>query len=262
MMTRRWRATLAVVACLAGLAGAPLRAADELPRVPCGVAPVPAFAEPGTTPNVRVLKGKAARAWAPPPCTRWGAMEADMVVALAGSFRHDGDADTLLARVGAVSAKKGVRYWSTTEKTWQPLVNDAFALSGPDASLRRADFAASYFKAGQTLYFAQNDNRTAGDCVFRDSVLVVDRERLMISNENVTPLKKMLVTLFEPGDMQTVYLVERRAPGVWDFYSLTRARMASPLLPVGSESSYINRAVALFRHIAGIPTDQEPPVAR
>jgi hypothetical protein len=28
------------------------------------------------------------------------------------------------------------------------------------------------------------------------------------------------------------------------------------------EASYINRAVAYYRHIAGIPTDQEPPAAR
>jgi len=261
-MARPWAGALGLVACLAGLAGAPVQAADDLLRVPCGVAPEPAFAEPGTPPNVRVSRGKAAHGWVPPTCTGWATLSADMIVALAGSFRHDGEIDTLLARVGAVSAKKGVRYWSTTEKTWQPLVNDAFALSGPDVSLRRADFAASYFKAGQVLYFAQNDNRTVGDCVFRDSVLVVDSERLMISSENVSPLKKMMVTLFDPGDMQTVYFIERRAPGVWGFYSLTRVRMASPLLPAGSDSSYVNRSAALFRHIAGIPTDQEPPAAR
>ncbi len=38
--------------------------------------------------------------------------------------------------------------------------------------------------------------------------------------------------------------------------------MASSLLPTGSDASYINRSVALFRHLAGIPTDQDPPVAR
>jgi hypothetical protein len=62
--------------------------------------------------------------------------------------------------------------------------------------------------------------------------------------------------------MQTAYFLERREPGVWNFYSLTRTRMASSLLPTGSEASYINRAVAFFRHVAGIPTDQEPPGAR
>ena len=29
----------------------------------------------------------------------------------------------------------------------------------------------------------------------------------------------------------------------------------------GREASYVNRAVAIFRHVAGLPTDQEPPAA-
>ena len=236
--------------------------ADVAPRLPCGVAPLPAFAEPGAAPNVLALTGQAARAWTPPACSRWPALQAEMVVAVAASFRHDGEIDVLLARIGAISTKKGVRYWSTTESSWQALVTDAFALSGPDASLRRADFGAAEVAAGQTLYYAQNDNRTSGDCVYRERVLVAGRERLMIENENVSPLKKMMMTLFEPGAMQSVYFIEKRAPGVWGFYSLTRVRMASSLLPTGSDASYINRAVAQFRHIAGIPTDKDPPVAR
>ena len=38
--------------------------------------------------------------------------------------------------------------------------------------------------------------------------------------------------------------------------------MASAVLPVGSDASYINRAVAFYRLVAAIPTDQEPPAAR
>jgi hypothetical protein len=38
--------------------------------------------------------------------------------------------------------------------------------------------------------------------------------------------------------------------------------MASSLLPTGGDASYINRAVAFYRLVAGIPTDQEPPAAR
>jgi hypothetical protein len=30
----------------------------------------------------------------------------------------------------------------------------------------------------------------------------------------------------------------------------------------GHEASYVNRAVALYRHLARIPTDREPPAAR
>jgi hypothetical protein len=238
------------------------RAADDGPRLPCGVAPLPAFAEPGTPPNVRSWTGNAARRWTPPACIESPPMEADMIIALAGSFRFEGGLDALCARVGAISSKKGVRYWSTTEKTWQPLVADAYAVSGPDPGQRRADFAPDQFAKGASLYHAQSDNRTTGTSVYRERVVAAERERLIVVSENVTPLKKMMVTLFEPGGMQTVYIIERRAPGAWNFYSLTRTRLASALLPVGSEASYINRAAAFYRHVAGIPTDQEPPAAR
>ena len=38
--------------------------------------------------------------------------------------------------------------------------------------------------------------------------------------------------------------------------------MASAMMPIGSDASYINRAVAFYRLVAAIPTDQEPPAAR
>jgi hypothetical protein len=248
--------------CLALAFGGAARAADDGPRLPCGVAPLPAYAEPGVPPNVRAWSGKAARGRAPPECTGWAPMEADMLVAVSGSFRHDGEIDPLLARIGAISAKKGVRYWSTTDKAWAALVTDAFALSGPDPGQRRADFTPAQFAKGATLHYAQSDNRSAGVAVYRVRVLAAERERLMVDEDNVTPLKKMMLTLFAPGEMQMVYVIERRAPGVWGFYSLTRTRMASGMLPTGGEAPYINRAVAFFRHVAGIPTDQEPPAAR
>ena len=197
----------------------------------------------------------------PPACTGWAASPADILVAVAGSFKHDGDIDVLLARIGAISAKSNVRYWSTTEKRWQPLVTEAFALSGPDAAQRREDFTPAQFAKGQTLHYAQSDNRSSGKTVYRERVLCVDRDRLAAVSENLTPVKMTLITLFDTGDMQTAYFVERRSPGVWNFYSLTRTRMASSLMPIGSDASYINRAVAFYRLVAAIPTDQEPPAA-
>ena len=256
------RGAAAALLFLALAFGAAARGADDGPRLPCGIAPSPAFAEPGAPPNVRAWSGKAAKGWVPPACIGWAPLEADMLVAVAGSFRHDGEIDALLARIGAISAKKGVRYWSTTDKAWGALVTDAYALSGPDPELRRADFAPAQMVKGATLYYAQSDNRSAGKTVYRERVLTSDRDRVVIEQDNATPLKKMMVTLFDPGDLQMAYVIERRAPGVWGFYSLTRTRMASAMLPTGGEAPYINRAVAFFRYVAGIPTDQEPPAAR
>ena len=185
-----------------------------------------------------------------------------MLVAVAGSFKHEGEIDELLARIGAISAKGNVRYWSTTEKGWRPLVSEAFALSGPDVTLKRGDFNATQFAKGQSLHFAQGDNRSSGKTVYRDRVLVSDRDRLVVASENLTPVKKMFLTMFEAGDLQAIYFLERRSPGVWSYYSLMRTRMASSFMPTGGDASYINRAVAFYRWVAGIPTDQEPPAAR
>jgi len=253
---------LALAITLSGSMAMPAGAADDGPRLPCGMAPVPAYAEPGAPPNVRAWTGKAASGWQPPACSGWTAGDADMLVALAGSFRYDGEIDGLLARIGAISAKKGVRYWSTTEKSWQALVTDAFALSGQDAALRRGDFKPAELTRGQVFHYAQSDNRSAGKTVYRERVLAADSEQLQVNSENLTPVKKMMVTLFDAGGLQTFYVIERRGPGVWNFYSLTRTRMASSLLPTGGEGSYINRSAAFFRYVAGIPTDQEPPAAR
>ena len=251
---------LALVVTL--LAAGPAHAGDEGPRLPCGAAPLPAHAEAGQAPAVQAWRGKAASAWVPPPCTGWAASSADILVAVAGAIKHDGDIDVLLARIGAISGKSQVRYWSTTEKRWQPLVTEAFALSGPDAALKREDFTPAQFVKGQSLHYAQSDNRSSGQTVYRERVVVSERERLAIVSENITPVKMALITLFGAGDMQTAYFVERRGPGVWNFYSLTRTRMASSLMPIGSDASYINRAVAFYRLVAAIPTDQEPPAAR
>lgn len=237
-------------------------AADDGPRLPCGVAPLPAFAEPGAPPNVRVWSGAAARGWKPPPCIGWAPLDPDIMVAVAGSFRFDGGFEVLLARVGAISATKGVRYWSTTEKTWHPLVIDAFALSGPDPAQRRSDFTAAQVAKGQDLYYAQSDNRSSGKTVYRARVVAAESERLVVETENTSPMKMAVLTMFDAGGMQTVYFIERRSPDTWNFFSLSRSRMASALLPTGSDASYINRSVAFFRHVAGIPTDQEPPPAR
>jgi hypothetical protein len=79
----------------------------------------------------------------------------------------------------------------------------------------------------------------------------------VIQTENVSAVRLLLLPLFEPGDIEVAYFLDRRSRCIWDYYSLTRA---SPRFG-GHVTSYINRAVAAYRHIAGIPTDRDPPLA-
>jgi len=59
------------------------------------------------------------------------------------------------------------------------------------------------------------------------------------------------------------WLLDHRPDRSWDFYSLTRILNASLILPrLVTGPSYVNRAVAMYRYIVGIPTDRDPPASR
>ena len=238
-------------------------AATDGPQPPCGSAAVPAYSPPGVPPVVKVWHdGDLKRSgWKPPDCSGWAASShSKLIVALAGSFRFDGTADELVARIGAISTLRGVRYWSVTDKMWRPLVTDAWALSRPDPRSRRPDFLAAEMTAGSELYYWENVSRS-GNIVHRMTVRERSPARAVIAIENLTPVRFFFVTLFEPGALQSVKFVELVSPGVWGFYLLTRTGERVSALAGGHEGSYVNRTVAIYRHLAGIPTDEEPPVA-
>lgn len=252
-----WRA-LALAAVVVCAPGSGTAAPEDGLLPPCRGVSHPASPGPGAPPQVQVWNsGELPAAWRPPACTGWTTRSFKMLIALAGSFRHDGDAEALLGRFGAVSILTEIRYWSVSDSAWRPLVTEATALSAPDPDRRRADFTAAEMAAGDDLFFAQSDNRSSNEVVYRLRVLEMRPGRLVIQAENVSAVRLLLLSLFEPGDIQIVYFLERRSPGVWDYYSLTRT---NPRFG-GHVASYINRAVAAYRHIAGIPTDRDPPLA-
>jgi len=143
---------------------------------------------------------------------------------------------------------------------WRPLVIDAWALSRPDPRSRRPDFLAAEMTAGRELYYWENDSRS-GNIVHRMTVRERSPARTVIAIENLTPVRFFFVTLFAPGALQSVEFVELVSPGVWGVYLLTRTGEGVSALAGGHEASYVNRTVAIYRHLAGIPTDEEPPVA-
>ena len=70
-----------------------------------------------------------------------------------------------------------------------------------------------------------------------------------------------MIPLAGPGDLQWLYFLERRSPDESACSSLARTGAGANSLTQGHEASYVNRAAALFRHFAGLPTDQGPPAA-
>ena len=191
------------------------------------------------------------RSWTPPACAGFTAKGDGVLVAVAGSFPFTGSVDALLARFGAVSALKGLKYWSVTEGRWLTLITKATALEGPDLDRPRSDFSLAEMRSGADLYFAQSENRADGDVVYWMRVRDFGSNRLVVAIENASPVSRYLVTVFNPGDLASVHFLERRGPGVWGYYGLAWAgdslvsRLAVP------EASYVNRALALYRHFLG-----------
>jgi hypothetical protein len=232
------------------------------PQPPCGKEAVPPY--PGLDDSAIVKlwrKSDLGRDWKPPACTGWAAVGFTTLVTIVARFRHTSEAEGLLRRIGAISELAGMRYWSTTHKRWQTLIVDAYAVTGLQPGQRRADFAPDEMKQGTVLYFEQVDNLT-GKAIYRMHIAEASVDRIVFDVENVSTMRFLFITIFQPGEMQSIYFLERESENVWRCYSITRTGKNANRLVMGNDSSTVNRAVAFYRNLVGIPTDQEPPAAR
>ncbi len=162
---------------------------------------------------------------------------------------------------GAISKLAGVRYWSAKNKQWQTLIVDAYAVTDSRAGQRRADFTPEEMKKGKIFYFEQVDN-LSGKVTYRMQIAEASADRVVVEVENISTVHYLFLTLFHPGELQTVYFLDRESENVWRYYSIVRIGAHASRMVSGNESSAVNRAVAFYRHFVGIPTDREPPAAR
>jgi hypothetical protein len=251
---------LVVLASILGCEAAPQ--ADSGPQLPCGSEPFPRYPDVDSPPTVKVWdRSELGREWKPPGCTGWSAPGFSTLVVTAARFHYVADAESMLRHIGAISELSGMRYWSTTHKRWQTLIPNAYALSGPAGDQPRKDFSPDEMVEGSTLYFHQEDN-LSGKAVYQMHIMTVSPERLVFSTENTSGIRFLLVPLFQPGEIQAVYFLERESPDVWRYYSVARTGKKASSLTAGHEASSINRAVAYYRYLVGVPTDREPPAAR
>jgi hypothetical protein len=192
-------------------------------------------------------------------CARWLPGDFKLDVALAGSFHYKGDAAGLLIRFGAISTLRGVRYWSVHDGRWLTLITNAFALNGPDSGPQR-DFTMAKLENGRNLYFKQSDDRTPGPIVYRMRVETSSPTMLVVRITNITSVHFLFLSVFNPGDLQSVYVLKRLSPGTWSYFNLLGIRDKIGFATGGMGNSWINRSVAIYRHFVGIPTDQNPPL--
>lgn len=235
-----------------------------LPRLPCEDASYPVLPALDGPPNIAFWNGADfGGTWIAPACSGWRAGSTNVVVALAGHFSNRGDSGVMLTRIGRISVLPEVRYWSVTDKKWEALFTRAIALRGPDANASRGDFAVSEFRSGSELFFLSADNRMQNDIVTRIRVKDAEADHVVLEMSNVSPLRFLTFTVVPTGDFQTLYFLDRLPDGSWQFYSVTRIINGSFLLSrLITGPSYVNRAVAMYRDIVGIPTDRNPPAMR
>jgi hypothetical protein len=240
----------------------PVAYAQSGPQPPCGGDPVPPY--PGLDDPAVVKswsKSDFGAGWRPPACTGWSAVGFTTLVTTVARFHHTTETEGLLRRIGAISELAGMRYWSTTHQRWQILIVHANGLTDLQSGRRRGDFTLDEMKAGTVLYFNQTDNLSGG-ATYRMHIAEASADRIVYDVENVSTMRYLLITLFHPGEMQSIYYLERESKDTWRYYSIVRTGKRANGLAAGNESSSINRAVAFYRHLAGIPTDQEPPASR
>ncbi len=182
-----------------------------------------------------------------------------MVVTVA-RFRHASGVEDLLRRIGAISELVGMRYWSTTHKRWQTLIVRSYALPGPAGDRSRKDFSPDEIEEGNCLYFQQEDN-LSGKAIYRMRIQSASPDRLVFDTENISTVRYFRWPLFRPGEIQSIYFLERESQDVWRYYSIARTGKNASTLTAGHDASSVNRAVAFYRYLAGIPTDKEPPAA-
>ena len=236
--------------------------AQSGPQPPCGVDSIPPHPSLADSPAVKFWHpAELGEHWRPPACTGWTGEGFSTLVTTAARFRHASGMEGLLLQSGAISSLVGVRYWSTTHKQWQTLIPDAYAVTSAQGTQRRKDFTVEELTPGNVLYFQQADN-LSGKAIFRLHIAEATEDRLVFDVANVTLMRYLFIPLFHPGEMQSIYYLDRESDEVWRYYSMARTGKNASSLTIGHEASWINRSVAFFRRVAGVPTDREPPAAR
>ena len=246
---------LLTVALLATVLSGAVARADSQPRLDCRAD----AAESTQHATVEVWFGVDLRDWAPPPCTEWSARPFTVLIEATGETALTGGPYAILARLARISDLTTIRYWSTTRDRWRDLITESTALIGPDPAHRRTDFDEAELIDG-AIFFWQEENTPLGAVTYRMSTRIVDTHTVVVKIENALPARATLFTSIPPGHHEFFYTFKRHENGTWSLYGLMRSGSSPRLGASAGRKSYGNRAVALFRYLAGERTDGAPPL--
>lgn len=195
----------------------------------------------------------------PPACTSWYPREDTVLVAVAGRSAFKGSIDQIMTRLGAVSAQAAIRFWSVEDQAWKPMFEDVAALAAPDHDQRRADFTSAELVPKTPLYVLYDDTDLSA-AVYELTVVERSDRSATVRLRNIEPGRSMGITIIGEGCFELTITVAAEGDGVWTYYALNRSGplLMQSLMP--AEGTLINRAVALYRFLLGVPTDRDPPL--
>ncbi len=245
------------LAVIAG-SGAGVRPAGAAEPSMCGSAPAPAYPAHDKPALVHSWLRGGHQDGALPDCNSLRNRDVELLVRVTARFTSTQDAAAMLGRLGMVSSLKGMAYWSYTDKKRQMLVRESFAVDQPGSMKPRADFTAAELRSGNTLFFAQSDNRAGTLVPYSLQLLSAGPERLVLRVENVGDLRYLGFKLVGAHDMQWALALEPLGNGHWGYRSL----LGLCHLGMGGAEQHrlsnLARSVAMFDHLAGRQTDIEP----
>jgi hypothetical protein len=256
---RSWIFSVSLVAVLLF----PISAIASELASPCLPAPANMFPAADEPPVIGVWHEKELLQanWNPPSCTGWSsAAHSRLLITLAGQFTFNGSLDNLLDRIGAISSMREIRYWSADDKAWRPLVSDASALTSSSPASRRGDFNANDLTDGAQLFYLEKDSQNR-ETVYRLNIHVESPDCFVLTNENVTPIRRFFLTIFRPFTLQSAVVLRKTSANTFGVYMFNRTDKAASSLSEGHEKTYVNRAVALYRQLIGVKTDSLPAAA-
>lgn len=241
---------LALIASVA-FASVPSPAQDRAPE-PCVTPSWPTAGPLAAAPAIVTWRSEQPpRDWVLPSCAGWTAGRFQSLAAVVGEVAAT-NVGAIAARIGAIAEYKGMRYWSTTDSVVEVLIRDASAVESLNDRSRRADFTLADMQAGHDLFFLEEDNRSGSPILYRMSIVAYSSEQLVVDIQNVDKVRKLFVTLFEPGDLRTTLFVWRTNEGFWELYALSGLRPRAFAGLFAGDKSQTNRLIALYAHSLGL----------
>ena len=175
----------------------------------------------------------------------------DSFAAVVGTFQA-ARVDAVLSRIAAISTYKRMRYWSVTDQRLEPLIKDAFAIEGSASKNTRPDFTPTEMQVGRELFFSQQDNRSSDAVLYRMSVIERGPDRIVVDITNTNKVRRLLFTLFQPGDLRTALFISRAKDGSWTCYALSGFHPTTLTGLMDNHKPQVNRLLALYAHIAEV----------